>query len=225
MSSFDVFFVATQQPVKTVFELSMTWEIMPLMWHNCHGINSYESHSHVCIFISNCRYHRYFISRASCIFLLEFKPCYDKNPSITTKIRNLHCEMPDVALRWRTCQHRADSKFVPSQWETALLCNDVAHWPGASLESALLNMTYAINITYGMRGKDRQPQAPCDTPFINGVIVGIFSIWEYLSTILVTIKEKLYQHLSERILPYNNLINARAKKQDTVCCIGLWWSS
>ena len=29
------------------------------------------------------------------------------------------------------------SRFVPSQWETALLCNDVFHWLGVSLESAL----------------------------------------------------------------------------------------
>ena len=34
---------------------------------------------------------------------------------------------------------RADSRFAPSQWETALLCNDVSYWPGASLESALLD--------------------------------------------------------------------------------------
>ena len=32
---------------------------------------------------------------------------------------------------------RADSRFAPSQWETALLCNDVSHWLGARLESAL----------------------------------------------------------------------------------------
>ena len=32
---------------------------------------------------------------------------------------------------------RADSRFAPSQWEMALLCNDVSHWSGASLESAL----------------------------------------------------------------------------------------
>ena len=31
----------------------------------------------------------------------------------------------------------ANSRFAPSQWETALLCNDVSHWLGASLESAL----------------------------------------------------------------------------------------
>ena len=31
----------------------------------------------------------------------------------------------------------ADSRLVPSQWETALLCNDVSHWLGTSLKSAL----------------------------------------------------------------------------------------
>ena len=33
--------------------------------------------------------------------------------------------------------NRADSRFARSQWETVLLCNDVSHWLGASLESAL----------------------------------------------------------------------------------------
>ena len=32
---------------------------------------------------------------------------------------------------------RADSRFVPSKWETALLCSDVSHWLGANLEAAL----------------------------------------------------------------------------------------
>ena len=32
---------------------------------------------------------------------------------------------------------RVDSRFAPSEWETALLCNDVSHRLGASLESAL----------------------------------------------------------------------------------------
>ena len=31
--------------------------------------------------------------------------------------------------------HRPDSRFAPSQWETALHCNDVSHWLGANLES------------------------------------------------------------------------------------------
>ena len=34
--------------------------------------------------------------------------------------------------------NRAESRFAPSQWETVLLCNNVSHWVGASLESALI---------------------------------------------------------------------------------------
>ena len=37
---------------------------------------------------------------------------------------------------------RADFRFVRSQWETALLCNVVSHWLGASLESALWIIFY-----------------------------------------------------------------------------------
>ena len=34
---------------------------------------------------------------------------------------------------------RADSGFAPSQWEMALLCNDVSHWLGAKLKSVLID--------------------------------------------------------------------------------------
>ena len=37
--------------------------------------------------------------------------------------------------------HRADSRFAASQWETALLCNDVFRRLGASLESTLLQVS------------------------------------------------------------------------------------
>ena len=33
--------------------------------------------------------------------------------------------------------NRAESRFAPSQWETALLCNDVSHWLCTNLEAAL----------------------------------------------------------------------------------------
>ena len=39
---------------------------------------------------------------------------------------------------------RADSRFVPSQWETALLWNDVSHWLGASLASALFKVSTGL---------------------------------------------------------------------------------
>ena len=35
--------------------------------------------------------------------------------------------------------NKADSRFAPSRWETAFLCNNVSHWLGASLESSLCN--------------------------------------------------------------------------------------
>ena len=42
-------------------------------------------------------------------------------------------------------QARVNSiRLAPSQWETALLRNDVAHWLGASLESALASPNWAI---------------------------------------------------------------------------------
>ena len=33
---------------------------------------------------------------------------------------------------------QADSRFAPSLWEKSLLCNDVSHWWGVSLESDLM---------------------------------------------------------------------------------------
>ena len=45
---------------------------------------------------------------------------------------------------------RADSRFTPIQWETVLLCNDVSHWLGASLESALLPVLLLLTLLQGM---------------------------------------------------------------------------
>ena len=36
--------------------------------------------------------------------------------------------------------YRADSRFASSQWETALLCNDISYWLGATLWSVLIIM-------------------------------------------------------------------------------------
>ena len=40
--------------------------------------------------------------------------------------------------------YKADSRFAPKQWETALHCNDVSHWLGARLESALYCVPVAL---------------------------------------------------------------------------------
>ena len=44
---------------------------------------------------------------------------------------------------------RAASRFAPSQWETALLCNDISRWLGANLESALNMSQIEIHFSYG----------------------------------------------------------------------------
>ena len=48
------------------------------------------------------------------------------------------------------CKFRADSRFASSQWETALLCNDVSHWLGASLESARSSLDALEDVTFSM---------------------------------------------------------------------------
>ena len=42
-----------------------------------------------------------------------------------------------LAMSLKKVYYKADSRFSPSQWETALFCNDFSHWLGASLESAM----------------------------------------------------------------------------------------
>ena len=45
----------------------------------------------------------------------------------------------NVSLYWRPhiIQFTADPRLAPSQWETSLQSNDISHWLGANLESAL----------------------------------------------------------------------------------------
>ena len=79
----------------------------------------------------------------------EYYQC--KNPPAPKKTNRLltwHDFL--LAVLWYACHlhnmTRADSKFAPSQWETALLCNDVSHWLGANLESALYDSSWCDNI-------------------------------------------------------------------------------
>ena len=44
--------------------------------------------------------------------------------------------------------HYMYTGFVPSQWETALLYNDVSHWLGASLESVLCTCRQTFTIDF-----------------------------------------------------------------------------
>ena len=67
-------------------------------------------------------------------FSSEFHRERIKNPMSSTAAgfeQNQEFEQDET----RYC--RADSRFASSQWHTALLCNDLSHWLGINLESAL----------------------------------------------------------------------------------------
>ena len=58
---------------------------------------------------------------------LYYQKCV-RNEKIAGKLNWTHCGLL-----------KADSRIVPSQWEWALLCNDVSQWLGTVLESVLLS--------------------------------------------------------------------------------------
>ena len=60
--------------------------------------------------------------------IVEYSMVENIKSELMTKINVLH---------YLVIYTSADFRFEPSQWEVALLCNDVSYWLGASLESAL----------------------------------------------------------------------------------------
>ena len=55
----------------------------------------------------------------------------------------------NLAHGWVITSHnfiRADSRLAPIQWEMALFCNDVSHWLGANLESALFHEWHNLSM-------------------------------------------------------------------------------
>ena len=80
--------------------------------------------------------------------------------SIISVLPLLLLYLGDIVLYWT----RAGSTFVPSQWETALLCYDVSHWLGASLESALLDhVITSLNCTFFPLHNGSIPIVSCST--------------------------------------------------------------
>ena len=59
------------------------------------------------------------------------------------------CRQMSTVLACLAGLYRSDFRFAPSQWETALLCNDVSRWLGANLESALLYIIVILHEHYG----------------------------------------------------------------------------
>ena len=72
------------------------------------------------------------------LILCIFKPGNLATPQATLPFKWRLLRNFQATETWILPLNRADSKFVPSQWEKALLCNDVFHWLGANPELALI---------------------------------------------------------------------------------------
>ena len=110
-------------------------------------------------------------------------------------IEPMHRNKPNIT--W----YRVDSRFAPSQWETALLCNDVSHWLGANLESTQLvhvSWHHYVN-TYRVFGEIGRLATPvrlwvsCITAFTHHVQTSVrgsdvtLSLWGDMSTHFIAI--------------------------------------
>ena len=69
-----------------------------------------------------------------------------------------------VITSYKHVDPRADSSFAPSQWETALLCNDVSHWLDASLQSAVtVEKQSNVGLVVSMRCYHHEKKNPAIT--------------------------------------------------------------
>ena len=73
---------------------------------------------------------------------------------------------------------RADPRFAPSQWETALLCNDVSHWLDANLESAMIIDTSLQRLRQNINQTLNQKRHPI--PWPNWRAMG-YLLWDFLT--------------------------------------------
>ena len=78
--------------------------------------------------------------------------------SVSSEITLKYSNLSLLSCTTKNC--RVDSRFAPSQWETALLCNDVSHWLGASLASALPLMSGTDNSSPWSAANQIQIQSP-----------------------------------------------------------------
>ena len=118
----------------------------PLQWrHNGrHGVSNHQPH--------DCLLNRLFRHRSKKTSKLRVTGLCEGNSPVTCEFpsqRAINAE--NVSIWWRhhvnSLTIRADFRFAPSQWETALLCNDVSDWLGASIKSALIMISSRQNKT------------------------------------------------------------------------------
>ena len=115
----------------------------------------------------------------------EVLPLYSARPSAGTVL---------------STKFRANSRFAPSQWETALLCNNITHWLGASLESAL---KFHVSIEVSL-----------DTLYV-------YTLYIYMLKILNTFSlRSQYPKWPMRYFEYHTTLSVDSLSQVTHTCIG-----
>ena len=84
-----------------------------------------------------CRYAKWSVRQLIEYHRVGSRCCLHVAPSFLFQSWPITDLLTQLLLISTDAKSRADSRFAPSQWETALLCNDVSHWLGTSLESPL----------------------------------------------------------------------------------------
>ena len=100
-----------------------------------------------------CRWQLQFVSNKVCN-----KPRFTVIPNIRLCVLHNNAWIP--VTHCVLCVYKADSRFALSQWETALLCNDVSHWLGASLESVLYYIAHGRDGPAGLGNVESDCAAP-----------------------------------------------------------------
>ena len=107
----------TNEIMKLSQILSVVFKLMQISLSHCHGNRIPDTYNRVFWPMSIHTNHRN----------IWYSDQLSKNVRSLLVCKNSHVSP----------SYRVGCRFPPSQWEMALLCNDVSHWLGTSLESAM----------------------------------------------------------------------------------------
>ena len=117
-----------------------------------------------------------------------------------------------------------DSRFAPSQWETALLYNDVSHWLGASLELSLRISSLATSTDNPWPDFIRMQLNTFTTTVNSDILFSITLVRFQPSADDLRVPEKVCTSFlfafcwNWTLIPKINYLN-----QQILICYGLWW--
>ena len=106
--------------------------LVSLLTHTCVTRPCWvKCHINLCIVLSTSMI-RLYDKAFLYVFLSDSVNSLQENQNMQAAVRHWRRDILCEFKIWsRPILYRADSRFAPSQWETALLCNDVSHWLGA----------------------------------------------------------------------------------------------